>query len=309
MLSLEPVIDIRVSRSLTVCSLVELYGLMHGFTSSSIYEAFRVLSEGLESSDLRIISFTGNLIATGLRGVISQLISSKLFNVVFTTTGAIDHDIARSLGGLYLKGYFEVDDSKLRDLGFQRLGNVFIPVDSYGLIIENFTRRLVEEAIRIKREWGIYEILRLAGDMIRDENSILRSASKAKVDIFVPGWPDGAFGTSLFMEKQRGQDIIVDYFIDMKRLSDIFFTAKKATALIIGGGISKHHVLWWSQFREGLDYAIYITTAQEYDGSLSGAKPREAISWGKIRQSAKTVVIYGDATLILPIITSCIVKD
>jgi deoxyhypusine synthase len=43
-----------------------------------------------------------------------------------------------------------------------------------------------------------------------------------------------------------------------------------------------------------------MTTAVEYDGSLSGAHPREAISWGKVRPEAGNVIVYGDATLTLP---------
>ncbi len=44
-------------------------------------------------------------------------------------------------------------------------------------------------------------------------------------------------------------------------------TSKKTGALVIGGGISKHHTIWWNMFKGGLDYACYITTAVEYDGS------------------------------------------
>lgn len=303
---MEPIRDVRVSSDIRVCDLVELYGYIHGFMASRVWEAVRILREGLSVSDLRVLSFTGNLVATGLRGVISQLIRLKLFNLVITTTGALDHDIARAMGGVYYKGFFEVDDVKLRDEGLQRLGNVFIPVDSYGPLVEKFTRILVERASMVKREWGVYELLRLAGSLIEDENSILRSASIAEVDVIVPGWPDGAFGTALFMESQRGSSIRVDYFHDMRRLADIFFTSRKATGLIIGGGISKHHAIWWAQFKDGLDYAVYITTATEYDGSLSGAQTREALSWGKIARDAKHTVVYGDATIILPIIASCI---
>jgi deoxyhypusine synthase len=85
------------------------------------------------------------------------------------------------------------------------------------------------------------------------------------------------------------------------------FTAKKTGALIVGGGISKHHTLWWNQFREGLNYVVYISTADEWDGSLSGARPREAVSWGKINEKAKRIMIEGDASLILPIMVSSLI--
>ncbi|MCX8195730.1 MAG: deoxyhypusine synthase [Acidilobaceae archaeon] len=298
--------DVRVGPNMKVCELVEAFGAMHGFTAASIYEAVNVLREGLKESDLRVLSFTGNLVATGLRGVIAQLLREGRFNVVFTTTGAVDHDIARSMGGRYLKGRFEADDSKLRELDVYRLGNVFIPSDSYGELIEAFVTRLVEKAIERKGRWGTYELLRLAGEMISDEDSFLRAARLAGAEVFVPGWPDGAFGTALFMERQKGKQIEVDYFADMLRLSGLFFTSKRAAGLIVGGGISKHHALWWSQFKGGLDYAVYITTAHEGDGSLSGARPREAVSWGKIGVGARVATVQGDATVILPMIAACI---
>jgi deoxyhypusine synthase len=76
----------------------------------------------------------------------------------------------------------------------------------------------------------------------------------------------------------------------------------------VGGGISKHHTLWWNQFRDGLDYAVYISTADEWDGSLSGARPREAVSWGKISVKAKRTMIEGDASLILPMMVSSLIE-
>jgi deoxyhypusine synthase len=89
---------------------------------------------------------------------------------------------------------------------------------------------------------------------------------------------------------------------DEETLRELVYSSKKLAALIVGGGISKHHVIWWAQFRGGLDYVVYISTAVEYDGSLSGARPREAVSWGKVKPSAKSVYVYADATLVLPIL-------
>ncbi len=51
-----------------------------------------------------------------------------------------------------------------------------------------------------------------------------------------------------------------------------------------------------------MDSAVSITTAPEYDGSLSGARLREAISWGKIRPNAPQIVLEGEASVLLPIL-------
>ena len=80
--------------------------------------------------------------------------------------------------------------------------------------------------------------------------------------------------------------------------------AEKTGAIILGGGIAKHFILNANIFREGLEYAVYISTAQEYDGSDSGAKPDEAITWGKIKPDANAVKVHGDATIIFPLVVA-----
>lgn len=304
---LDPVKDVCVKPNMSLEELVELYGHIHGFGVGHLYEAIKVLEEMVRESDLRFISFTGNLVATGLRGLIAQLISTKLFNVVVTTCGTVDHDIAKAMGGKYLKGSFDVDDGDLRRLGYYRIGNVFVHQLDYGKRIEDFVKVLVSDLANMKSRWGVREVLHEAGLRINDPNSILHNASKNGIPIYVPGIVDGAFGTALFIQSQFTK-FELDVFKDMKELFDKVFKSKKSGALIIGGGISKHHTLWWNQFKDGLDYAVYITTAVEWDGSLSGARTREAISWGKVKESGKHVVVYSDASLVLPIIAAYLVS-
>ncbi len=126
--------------------------------------------------------------------------------------------------------------------------------------------------------------------------------------IFVPGVTDGAFGSQLWMFYQTHRDFTIDLLQDEQDLSDLVFDAKKSGAFIIGGGISKHHTIWWNQFKDGLDYTVYITTAVEYDGSLSGAQTREAISWGKIREHSDYITIEGDATVLMPLMVGSLLN-
>jgi deoxyhypusine synthase len=76
------------------------------------------------------------------------------------------------------------------------------------------------------------------------------------------------------------------------------------TGLIaVGGGVPKHHAIMTNLFRGGADYAVYISTGMEGDGSLSGAPPDEAVSWGKIKQEAKNYTqVQAEATLVLPLL-------
>jgi len=303
----EEVKDITLDDLKPYVDLYKIYEKIHGFTAESIARGVKILKEMIKEADLRFLSFTANLVATGLRGLFADLIKRGYFNIIVTTGGTIDHDLARSFGGKYYKGLFEYDDSMLRDLEIHRLGNILVPFENYGKVIEDIVRKYINEIASIKKEWPVYELLWEFGKRITDNNSILRAAYEKKVPIIVPGIVDGSFGTNLFIYSQFTQ-LKINLFEDMKLIKDLVFSCKKSGALIIGGGISKHHTIWWNQFKDGLDYTIYITTAQEYDGSLSGAKPREAISWNKVKPNSENVVIYGDASVILPILTASLLS-
>ena len=295
--------DVKLRKDMSIIDLIEIYRDIHGFSAGYLYKAIEILKEMILNADVRMLAFTANIVATGIRGIISQLIERRIFNVVITTCGTVDHDIAKSYGGKYLKGVFEADDRELHKLGYHRLGNIVIPLEDYGPLIERVVFELLD-SIRSEygnKVWGVRELLNEFGKRISDPNSILRAAALASVPIYVPGFLDGAFGTALFMYS-KFHKLIIDVFKDQQELADIVFRANRIGALIIGGGISKHHTLWWAQFKEGLDYVVYITTAVEWDGSLSGARPREAITWGKVKEQARHVVVYGDATLIMPLI-------
>ncbi|EZQ06781.1 MULTISPECIES: deoxyhypusine synthase [Acidianus] len=303
----EEVQDITLDDLKGLNNYLDILAKIHGFTASSVFLGSRILKDMVKDADLRFISFTANLVSTGLRGLFADMISRGYFNVIITTGGTIDHDIARSFGGKYYKGIFEYDDNMLREMRIHRLGNVLVPFESYGKVVEDVVKEVLDDVIKEKKEWPVYELLWEFGKRIKDNNSILRSAYEKKVPIFVPGVIDGSFGTNLFIRSQFN-GLRINLFEDMRNVKDMIFSCNKSGALIIGGGISKHHTIWWNQFKDGLDYAVYLTTAQEYDGSLSGAKPREAISWNKIKENAENTVIYGDATVILPILASVLLS-
>jgi len=80
--------------------------------------------------------------------------------------------------------------------------------------------------------------------------------------------------------------------------------ARHTGCIILGGGLVKHHIMNANLMRNGADHVVYINTAQEFDGSDSGARPDEAVSWGKIRPTADPVKIYGEASILFPLLVS-----
>ncbi len=282
-------------------NLKNLFEKIGGFQARNLFIASEILKEMLNDKKcLKIISFTGNLISTGLRGLIRDLIKNKYFDLVITTCGALDHDLARSFRDYY-QGFFELNDLELKEKGFHRLGNVLIPFENYGMIIEEKMKEILPKIYEIKKEISTYELIWEIGKNL-NESSIMYWSWKNKVPIIVPGIFDGAIGYQIFLFSQKHKDFIVNISLDQALISDLIWKAERSGALILGGGISKHHTIWHNQFKGGLDYAIYISTAIEEDGSLSGAKTREAISWNKISEKAKHINVFGDVTIILPIL-------
>jgi deoxyhypusine synthase len=278
-----------------------------GFTAGKLALGVRILENMIKDrSCVKFLSFTGNLVATGTRGALKELVKRNLVDVVVTTCGTLDHDIARSWENYY-KGSFQMDDAKLRKKGINRLGNVLVPNESYGIIIEKKMQALLQSLRKEGiKEMTTHQLCHEIGKRICNESSILYWAAKNNIPVYVPGITDGAVGYHLWLFSQD-HDFKVNLLKDSGELNDIVFTAKRTGALIVGGGISKHHTLWWNQFRNGLNYAVYISTAEEWDGSLSGARPREAVSWGKINEKAKRIMIEGDASVILPIMVSSLI--
>jgi deoxyhypusine synthase len=275
-----------------------------GFTAGKLAVGVNILESMVrERGCVKFLSFTGNLVATGTRGVFKELVKRKLVDVVVTTCGTLDHDVARSWKQ-YFKGSFVMNDAKLREEGINRLGNVLVPNDSYGIIIEKKMQTLLGDLWKEGvKEVSSSQFCREIGLRTCNESSILYWAARNNIPVFVPGITDGAVGYQTWLFSQD-HDFRLNLLKDSGQLNDIVYTAKKTGALLVGGGISKHHTLWWNQFRDGLDYAVYISTADEWDGSLSGARPTEAVSWGKISEKAKRIMIEGDASLILPIMAS-----
>jgi deoxyhypusine synthase len=304
--------DIQIKKGTSIDNLLrELYN-SGGFTAKKVAVGTDILENMIKDKNcLKILSFPACICATGTRGVIKELVKRKYFDAIITTAGTLDHDLAR-LWKSYYHGSFIVNDKELHKQGVNRLGNIFIPNESYGIILEKKMQPILSKLYKIKQKWSTKEIIWEFGKHIEKEknckDSIIYWAWKNKIPVFVPGITDGAFGSQIWMYYQGHRDFTIDILKDEQDLSDLIFNAKKTGALIIGGGISKHHVIWWSQFSHGLDYAVYITTAQEYDGSLSGAKTHEAISWGKIKEKADNVTIDGDATVILPIIINALIE-
>lgn len=144
--------------------------------------------------------------------------------------------------------------------------------------------------------------------------SFLLFTSQNNIPVFCPALTDGSLGDMLYFHSYKAEaPLVIDIVSDIRRLNDMSVKSKRAGMIILGGGVCKHQIanamlfvsrcrsflcavtlfllLILSQQRNGADYAVYVNTGQEYDGSDSGARPDEAVSWGKIKAGARAVKV------------------
>jgi len=290
--------------SITSKNIDSIFSAMNksgGFESRNLSEGVKILhTMQYDKTCTKFLSFVGAIISTGARGIIRDMIKKKMFDCVITTCGALDHDIARTYEDYY-PGDYRMDDYMLLKKKIHRLGNVLIPSDNYGPLIEQKVQALLKDLClrQNRQEIGTYDVSHYIGKTL-NQSSFLYWAYKNKIPVIVPGIVDGAVGSQIWLFQQQHREFKINILRDETKLSDIIYDAKKTGAFMIGGGISKHHTLWWNQYRGGLDYAVYMTTASEWDGSLSGALVREAVSWGKVATKSKQTTIHGEVTTLLP---------
>lgn len=292
--------DIKFGEMVSAKELVESFSST-GFQASQLADAVELIERMKKEECTILLGFTANLIASGVRGVVGELCEKGFVDVVVTTAGSIDHDVIKSFKP-YLKGDFFADDAELHKKGINRIGNILVPNDRFELF-EKEIRKWFGELYKKNKVVSPKELNEFIGTKL-NKSSFLYWCSKNNIPVFCPGITDGAIGLQMYFFKQEHNEFVVDVTRDMKDLEGVVLNAEKTAGIVLGGGITKHHIIGANILREGLDYAVYITTASELDGSLSGARTHEAKSWGKIREEASTVNVYGDATIIFPLIVA-----
>lgn len=270
------------------------------------------------------MGYTSNLISSGIRETLRYLVQHKMVDALVTTAGGIEEDIIKCLAPTYL-GEFSLKGSKLRDEGMNRIGNLLVPNDNYckfeEWIVPILDTMLDEQEAYVKKHgdscldanqdvdspiWTPSKMIHRLGKEINDESSVIYWAYKNNIPVFCPAITDGSIGDMLFFHtfKASPKQLRLDIVADIRKINSMSMEASRAGMLILGGGLIKHHIANACLMRNGADYAVYINTAQEFDGSDAGARPDEAVSWGKIKAEAKSVKVYADVSTVLPLIVA-----
>lgn len=277
-----------------------------GFQASHLGRAIEIINKMIFEKAFVFLGYTSNMVSSGLREIFRYLVKHNKVNVIVTTAGGVEEDIIKCLGNFVL-GDFRASGAELRKKGINRIGNIYASNNRY-VEFEEFLQPILEELYIEQKERGIIhapsDIVWKLGEKTNNEESIYYWAWKNKIRVYCPAILDGALGDNVYFFKFKHPDFKIDIAEDIKRLNDTTIGLKKSGVIILGAGVVKHSILNANMLRNGADYAVYINTVQEYDGSDSGALPEEAVSWGKILPNAESVKVFADATIVFPLIVS-----
>ncbi|PHH89248.1 hypothetical protein CDD83_6439 [Cordyceps sp. RAO-2017] len=291
-----------------------------GFQASSMAEAIRIINDMRSWRDAEsgaktmiFLGYTSNLISSGLRGVFRWLVQHNHVSCIVTTAGGVEEDFIKCLGNTYL-GSFSAVGADLRRKGLNRIGNLVVPNANYcafedwvvpildNMLEEQEASKGTEDEIN----WTPSKVIHRLGKEIDDERSVYYWAYKNNIPVFCPALTDGSLGDMLYFHtfKSSPLQLKIDIVEDIRRINTLSVRAKRAGMIILGGGVVKHHIANACLMRNGAESAVYINTAQEFDGSDAGARPDEAVSWGKIKIGADNVKVYLEATACFPFIVA-----
>ncbi len=287
------------------------------FQGRKLGEAVETWAEMLREKELTILmGLSGAMVPAGMGKIVSFLIRNKMIDCLVSTGANIFHDIHEALGGKHYKGGLAVSDEVLLKHRIDRMYDVYASEEQFRKadhIISKFAKTLDS-----RRQYSSREFLSLLGAEISrqgDKNSIIVSAYKCGVPIFVPALSDSSIGIGITIARRSGHKLIIDSMKDVDEITRIVERAKKTGVVYVGGGVPKNFIQQTEVVSSilgselgGHDYAIQFTTDSPQWGGLSGSTFEESVSWGKIAPVAKKVQVFADATIALPIVAHALLE-
>lgn len=313
----EPVRHLNLKGVRSLFDLVQAF--QHtSFQSRNVYRCFEVLWKMLKDPKCIIfLGLSGAMIPGGMRQVISDMIRMRLVDVIVSTGANMFHDLFESFGYRHYVGSEEGDDDALRRHRIVRVYDALMDDQEINRVIHllsSVPKELTDKVVSSRR------YLEILGSQLKDDRSILRTASQFGVPVFVPALNDSSIGiglTFLHARKKSSPDrLIIDQIRDSYEIAQLKKKASVTGAIYIGGGVPKNYIQQLGPVNEllfgkesGHRYAFQITTDDPKWGGLSGCTFEEAKSWGKIERKSSYAAVYMDATIGLPLLVGAILQE
>ncbi len=316
-LSGEQIVPRRVRPGMTVSELIdEQY---QAYNAARLNEAARLFAEEMlnPEKDVTIgLTMAGALTPAGLGGCVLTLMEYGFVDFIVSTGANLYHDMHHALAMTLHRGDFRLDDTVLQEEGVIRIYDILfedkVLLDTDAFVRESLKSLPNRPISTSELHYHLGAQLLKAG--VRPEYSVLAQAAAWNVPLYTSSPGDSSIGMNVARHALDGSQLTLDPLADVNETTAIVMNATRNGVIILGGGSPKNFYLQtqpqlWEVLginKGGHDYFIQITADAPHWGGLSGATPSEAVSWGKIKpdQLRDTVVIYGDSTLALPLMTA-----
>ena len=301
----EPVTQVHIRPGMTVNELVSAMGKAGAYNGGSLHRAVEIYERMLRDTETtKFFGLAGAMVLAGMGGIVSDLIRDRHIDILVSTGANLTHDIIEAIGCRHFHGTAFCNDVELRHDEINRIYDVYLPNEAF----EHFEEFMqgVYGKLEPKSTISIAGLLKHIGSNLK--SGILHTAAKNEIPVYCPAVQDSMVGLQYWLFSQTNK-VTVDAFADMPALMDCCFTAKKAGALLIGGGVPKNFILQSMLMTpNGFNYAVQLTGDRPDLSGLSGATLDEARSWGKITEDAQAVTVYGDATITLPVLVAAVME-
>src|SRR6266702_1700117 len=289
----------RISPNMTVAELIDQQ--FQAYNAARLNEAARLYAEEMlnPANDVTVgLTMAGALTPAGLGGCLITLMENGFVDFIISTGANLYHDMHHALAMSLHRGDFRLDDTKLQEEGVIRIydllfaDNVLLDTDAF---VRECLKSLPNRPISTS-ELHYHLGTQLLKVGVNPEYSVLAQAARWNVPIYTSSPGDSSIGMNVARNALDGSQLTLDPLADVNETTAIVHHATRNGVIILGGGSPKG----------GHDYFIQITADAPHWGGLSGATPSEAVSWGKIKpdQLHDNVVIYGDSTISLPLLTA-----
>lgn len=309
----------KLSEKINIEDLVSFYSQAGAFQGGKLAEACQLLERIIDKNCTITLTLAGAMTPAGMGGAIISMIDAGLIDMIISTGANLYHDLHFALGLSVYKGDSDVDDTELYKQGIERIHDVFI-TEKLLLKTDKFIQKVLKN-YSPEQPISTADLHYIIGKIVSEttphpEKSILASAYKNNVPIFTSSPGDSSIGMNLAALSLTQKPIITDPNLDVLYTTAIIYDSPKNAAVIVGGGSPKNFFMQTQPMlkqifgidKGGHDYDIQISVAVPQFGGLSGATPKEAVSWGKVKSQKykNSVTVYCDATISIPILFSYI---
>jgi deoxyhypusine synthase len=306
----------------------------NAYNAGRVKDACHLLVRKYAGPDVTIgMSLAGALTPAGMQSSVIALMEHGFVDWIVATGANMYHDMHYAFNLPLFEGTPNVDDRELRKVGVTRIYDVLFDYEDVLMETDRRLRKILTRP-EFQREMGTQEFYHLLGKTLDEREkknktgsvSILAAAYRNGIPVFTSSPGDSTIGMNV-----AGLELLSEKFtlkinpsIDVNESTAIILNAKKhengkTGVILVGGGSPKNFMLQTEpQIQEilrikeaGQDYFIQITDARVDTGGLSGATPKEAVTWGKIDPETveTSVIVYADCTIVLPLLTAYVLKN